>query len=228
MKKFLLSPSILSADFSRLGEEINTVLDAGADMIHFDVMDNHFVPNLTIGPMILKSLRSYNINADIDVHLMTKPVDNLIIPFIESGANLITIHPETTDHLDRTLTLIKQHNCKVGLGINPATPLMYLDYVMDKLDMILLMTVNPGFSGQSFIASSLSKIRKIKTIINNSGHKILLAVDGGIKIDNIANIALAGADVFIFGSAIFNSANYRFVIENMRKELDKIDYNSMH
>ncbi|HMI76829.1 MAG TPA: ribulose-phosphate 3-epimerase [Buchnera sp. (in: enterobacteria)] len=228
MKKFLLSPSILSADFSRLGEDIKTVLNSGADTIHFDVMDNHFVPNLTIGPMVLKSLRNYNINVDIDVHLMTKPVDNLIIPFVEAGANLIIIHPETTDHLDRTLNLIKKYNCKVGLGINPATPLMYLDYVMDKLDMILLMTVNPGFSGQDFIPSSLNKIRKIKKIINDSGYPILLAVDGGIKIDNIANIELSGADVFIFGSAIFHSINYRVVIENMRNELDKIHHSSVH
>lgn len=228
MKKFLLAPSILSADFSRLGKDVKNVINAGADMIHFDVMDNHFVPNLTMGPMILKSLRNYNIHADIDVHLMTKPVDNLILPFVKSGANLITIHPETTDHLDRTLNLIKQYNCKVGLGINPATPLIYLDYVMDKLDMILLMTVNPGFSGQSFIASSLNKIRKIKKIINDSGYKILLAVDGGVKIDNISEIALAGADVFIFGSAIFHATDYKFVIENMRKKLDRIHHRSLH
>lgn len=228
MKNFLLGSSILSADFARLGDDTKKVLESGADMIHFDVMDNHFVPNLTMGPMILKSLRNYNIHADIDVHLMTKPVDNLIPQFASAGANYITVHPESTDHLDRTLDLIKQHGCKVGLSFNPATPISFLDYIMDKLDMILLMSVNPGFGGQVFIPSTLDKLREIKKRIDKSIYNILLAVDGGIKVNNIANIALAGANVFIIGSAIFNSSNYKKIIRNMRDELNTVNYRAIH
>lgn len=228
MKKFFLASSILSADFARLGDEIKKVLDSGIDMIHFDVMDNHFVPNLTMGPMVLRSLRQYKIHADIDVHLMTKPVDNLIPQFALAGANYITVHPESTDHLDRTLDLIKCHGCKVGLGFNPATPISFLDYVMDKLDMILLMSVNPGFGGQDFIPSALEKLREIRKKIDNSAYNILLAVDGGIKVNNIANIALAGANVFIVGSAIFNSNNYQKTIRNMHDELDSVHHGAIH
>lgn len=228
MKKFFLASSILSADFARLGDETKKVLDSGIDMIHFDVMDNHFVPNLTMGPMVLRSLRQYKIHADIDVHLMTKPVDNLIPQFALAGANYITVHPESTDHLDRTLDLIKSHGCKVGLGFNPATPINFLDYVMDKLDMILLMSVNPGFGGQDFIPSALEKLREIKKKIDNSAYNILLAVDGGIKVNNIANIALAGANVFIVGSAIFNSNNYQKTIRNMHDELDSVHHGAIH
>ncbi|CAL4325333.1 ribulose-phosphate 3-epimerase [Buchnera aphidicola] len=228
MKKFFLASSILSADFARLGDETKKVLDLGVDMIHFDVMDNHFVPNLTMGPMILRSLRQYKINADIDVHLMTKPVDNLIPQFALAGANYITVHPESTDHLDRTLDLIKFHGCKVGLGFNPATPISFMDYVMDKLDMILLMSVNPGFGGQDFIPSALEKLREIRKKIDNSAYDILLAVDGGIKVNNIANIALAGANVFIVGSAIFNSKDYQKTIRNIYEELDSVHHGAIH
>lgn len=228
MKKFFLASSILSADFARLGDETKKVLNAGVDMIHFDVMDNHFVPNLTMGPMVLRSLRQYKILAEIDVHLMTKPVDNLIPQFALAGANYITVHPESTDHLDRTLDLIKSHGCKVGLGFNPATPIGFLDYVMDKLDMILLMSVNPGFGGQDFIPSALEKLREIRKKIDNSAYNILLAIDGGIKVNNIANIALAGANVFIVGSAIFNSNNYQKTIRNMHDELDSVHHGAIH
>ncbi|CAL4043994.1 ribulose-phosphate 3-epimerase [Buchnera aphidicola] len=228
MKKFLLSSSILSADFACLGEDTKKVLESGADMIHFDVMDNHFVPNLSMGPMVLKALRNYNIHADIDVHLMTKPVDNLIPQFADAGANYITVHPESTYHLDRTLDLIKFHGCKVGLSFSPATPIGFLDYVMDKLDMILLMSVNPGFGGQSFIPSALDKLREIRKKIDSSAYNILLAVDGGVTVNNIANIALAGANVFIIGSAIFNSDNYKKVIKNMHNALEIVNYGAIH
>ncbi|MCW5196433.1 ribulose-phosphate 3-epimerase [Buchnera aphidicola (Pemphigus obesinymphae)] len=228
MKIFFLASSILSADFARLGDETKKVLDSGIDMVHFDVMDNHFVPNLTMGPMVLRSLRQYKIHADIDVHLMTKPVDNLIPQFALAGANYITVHPESTDHLDRTLDLIKFHGCKVGLGFNPATPIGFLDYVMDKLDMILLMSVNPGFGGQDFIPSALEKLREVRKKIDKSAYNILLAVDGGVKVNNIANIALAGANVFIVGSAIFNSNNYQKTIRNMRDELDSVSHGVIH
>jgi ribulose-phosphate 3-epimerase len=228
MKNFLLGSSILSADFARLGDDTKKVLDSGVDMIHFDVMDNHFVPNLTMGPMILKSLRNYNIRADIDVHLMTKPVDNLIPQFASAGANYITVHPESTDHLDRTLDLIKQNGCKVGLSFNPATPINFLDYIMDKLDMILLMSVNPGFGGQVFIPSALDKLREIRKRIDKSIYNILLAVDGGIKVNNIANIALAGANLFIIGSAIFSSRNYKKIIKDMHNELNTVNYGAIH
>ncbi|PPI88534.1 ribulose-phosphate 3-epimerase [Candidatus Pantoea edessiphila] len=225
MKKYLLAPSILSADFARLGEDILKVLNSGADIIHFDVMDNHYVPNLTIGPMVLKSLRDYGISAPIDVHLMIKPVDALIPVFAKVGSNYITFHPETSENIDRTIQIIKENGCKAGLVFNPTTVLNYLDYVMDKLDIILLMSVNPGFSGQSFIPNTLEKLREVRQRIDNSGYDIILEVDGGIKIDNIGEIAKAGADMFVIGSAIFNNNNYKKVIDNMRQEIEK--YNLM-
>ncbi|AUG98444.1 ribulose-phosphate 3-epimerase [Pectobacteriaceae bacterium CE70] len=222
MKPFLIAPSILSADFARLGEDTAKVLSAGADVVHFDVMDNHYVPNLTIGPMVLKSLRSYGITAPIDVHLMVKPVDRLIPDFAEAGASFITFHPEASEHIDRTLQLIKEHGCKAGLVFNPATSLSYLDYVMDKLDVILLMSVNPGFGGQSFIPATLDKLRQVRKLIDDSGYDIRLEVDGGVKADKIGEIAAAGADMFVAGSAIFNQPDYRVVIDQMRKELAKV------
>ncbi|BBI01412.1 ribulose-phosphate 3-epimerase [Buchnera aphidicola (Nipponaphis monzeni)] len=222
MKKFLILPSILSADFSKLGEEITKVLQAGGDIIHFDVMDNHYVPNLTIGPMVLKSIKDYNINVQIDVHLMTSPVDNLIPIFADNGANFITFHPESTNHVDRTLALIKHYGCKAGLALNPSTPLNILDYVMDKLDVILLMSVNPGFSCQLFIPSILEKIKKVRKRIDNSMYNILLEVDGGIKISNIGSIAIAGADAFVIGSEIFKSISYYKTIKKIRNKLREI------
>ncbi|WP_395480020.1 ribulose-phosphate 3-epimerase [Candidatus Curculioniphilus buchneri] len=221
MKKFLIAPSILSADFARLGEDITQVLSAGADSIHFDVMDNHYVNNLTIGPMVLKALRSYGITSLIDVHLMVKPIDRLIRDFALAGANYITFHPEATEHVDYSLQLIKEFGCKAGLGFNPATPLSYLEYVMDKIDIILLMSVNPGFSGQCFLPSTLSKIRKVRDLINQSNRHIRLEVDGGIKVDNIGIVARSGADMFVAGSAIFNQPNYQVVIDEMRLQLSK-------
>ncbi|CAL4324445.1 ribulose-phosphate 3-epimerase [Buchnera aphidicola] len=222
MKKFFIAPSILSADFSRLGEDVQKALSAGGDIVHFDVMDNHYVPNLTIGPMVLKSLKDYKITAPIDVHLMVKPVDNLIPIFAKSGADCITIHPETTDHVDKTLTLIKNSGCKVGLGFNPSTSLSILDYTMDKIDIILLMGVNPGFSGQSFIPKMLDKLREIRIRIDKFFPNILLEVDGGIKLSNISDIASAGADIFVVGSAIFSSKNYFKIIQNMKSKLYSI------
>lgn len=223
MRPFLIAPSILSADFARLGDDVKAVLDAGADVVHFDVMDNHYVPNLTIGPMVCKALRDYGITADIDVHLMVKPVDRIIPDFAKAGASIITFHPEASEHIDRTLQLIKSHGCKAGLVFNPATPLHYLDYVMDKLDVILLMSVNPGFGGQSFIPGTLDKLRQVRERIDASGFDIRLEVDGGVKTDNIAEIAAAGADMFVAGSAIFNKPDYRVEIDNMRAELAKVD-----
>ncbi|WKV49373.1 ribulose-phosphate 3-epimerase [Dickeya fangzhongdai] len=220
MKPFLIAPSILSADFARLGEDTAQALAAGADVVHFDVMDNHYVPNLTIGPLVLKSLRNYGITAPVDVHLMVKPVDRLIPDFAEAGASFITFHPEASEHVDRTLQLIKDHGCKAGLVFNPATSLSYLDYVMDKLDIILLMSVNPGFGGQSFIPSTLDKLRQVRRRIDESGYDIRLEVDGGVKVENIAQIAAAGADMFVAGSAIFGQPDYRAVIERMRQELE--------
>lgn len=219
MQDFQIAPSILSADFARLGEDVSKVLEAGADIVHFDVMDNHYVPNLTIGPMVCKALRDYGITAPIDVHLMVSPVDRLIGDFMAAGATYITFHPEASDHVDRSLQMIKDGGCKAGLVFNPATPLHYLDYVMDKVDMILLMSVNPGFGGQSFIPGTLDKLRAARSRIDASGRAIRLEVDGGVSAANIRQIAEAGADTFVAGSAIFNAPDYRAVINQMRAEL---------
>ncbi|MCD8551241.1 MAG: ribulose-phosphate 3-epimerase [Shewanella xiamenensis] len=225
MRPFLIAPSILSADFARLGDDVKAVLDAGADVVHFDVMDNHYVPNLTIGPMVCKALRDYGITAEIDVHLMVKPVDRIVPDFAKAGASIITFHPEASEHIDRTLQLIKESGCKAGLVFNPATPLHYLDHVMDKLDVILLMSVNPGFGGQSFIPSTLDKLRQVRERIDASGFDIRLEVDGGVKVDNIAEIAAAGADMFVAGSAIFSQPDYKAVVDEMRAELAKVEAN---
>ncbi|HHX06425.1 MAG: ribulose-phosphate 3-epimerase [Thiopseudomonas sp.] len=219
MQPFVIAPSILSADFARLGEDVDRVLAAGADTVHFDVMDNHYVPNLTIGPMVCTALRKYGITAPIDVHLMVKPVDRIIGDFIEAGASYITFHPEASEHVDRSLQLIKQGGCKAGLVFNPATPLDVLKYVLDKVDMVLLMSVNPGFGGQSFIPGTLDKLREARELIDASGLPIRLQVDGGVNIKNIKAIAQAGADTFVAGSAIFNAPDYAQVISAMRAEL---------
>ncbi|WP_241625252.1 ribulose-phosphate 3-epimerase [Rosenbergiella epipactidis] len=221
MKNYLIAPSILSADFARLGEDTAKAIAAGGDVVHFDVMDNHYVPNLTMGPMVLKALRDYGITAPIDVHLMVKPVDALIPEFAKAGASFITFHPEASEHVDRTVQLIKEHGCKAGLVFNPATPLTYLDYMLDKIDIVLLMSVNPGFGGQSFIPSTLNKLREVRKRIDQSGHDVRLEIDGGVKVDNIAEIAAAGADMFVAGSAIFNQPDYRTVIAEMRREVEK-------
>lgn len=227
MKDYLIAPSILSADFARLGEEVNAVLSAGADVIHFDVMDNHYVPNLTIGPMVCQALRNHKITAPIDVHLMVSPVDQLILDFAKAGASYISFHPEATEHVDRSLQLIRDQGCKAGLVFNPATPLHCLEYVMDKLDVILLMSVNPGFGGQKFIPSTLKKLQKVRKLIDDSGHRIRLEVDGGVGVKNIREIADAGADMFVAGSAIFNSEDYGATIQAMRAELGQ-DSNKHH
>jgi ribulose-phosphate 3-epimerase len=215
----LIAPSILSADFARLGEEVDTVLAAGADVVHFDVMDNHYVPNLTIGPMVCSALRKYGVTAPIDVHLMVRPVDRIIGDFIEAGASYITFHPEGTDHVDRSLQLVKSGGCKSGLVFNPTTPLNVLDYVMDKVDMILIMSINPGFGGQTFIPSTLDKLKEVRRRIDESGREIRLEIDGGVKIDNIADIAAAGADTFVSGSAIFGSNDYARTIAEMKTNI---------
>ena len=215
----VIAPSILSANFAKLGEEVDNVLAAGADWVHFDVMDNHYVPNLTIGPLVCEALRKHGVTAPIDVHLMVKPVDRIVPDFAQAGASLISFHPEASEHVDRTLQLIKSHGCQAGLVFNPATPLSYLDYVLDKLDLVLIMSVNPGFGGQSFIAAALDKLRRAREIIDRSGRAIRLEVDGGVKVDNVAEIAQAGADTFVAGSAIFSQNDYRSVIAAMRKAI---------
>ena len=219
MKDYLIAPSILSADFARLGEEVNAVLDAGADIVHFDVMDNHYVPNLTIGPMICEALRNHKITAPIDVHLMVSPVDQLIKDFAKAGASYISFHPEATGHVDRSLQLIREQGCKSGLAFNPGTPIDCLEYLMDKVDVILLMSVNPGFGGQKFIPSTLKKLQQVRKLINDSDYSIRVEVDGGVGVSNIREIADAGADMFVAGSAIFNSDDYAKTIAEMRTQL---------
>ena len=214
-----IAPSILSADFAKLGEEVDNVLAAGADVVHFDVMDNHYVPNLTIGPLVCEALRNHGVTAPIDVHLMVKPVDRIIPDFASAGASYITFHPEASEHIDRTVNLIKESGCKAGLVFNPATPLHHLDHVIDQLDMVLLMSVNPGFGGQSFIPQTLKKLRAVRNLIDSKNLKTRLEIDGGVKIDNIQEIASAGADTFVAGSAIFNTEDYKDTIDKMRSEL---------
>ena len=227
MADFKIAPSILSADFAMLGQEVDNVLKSGADIVHFDVMDNHYVPNLTIGPLVCEALRKHGVTAEIDVHLMVKPVDSIIPDFIAAGASYVTFHPEASEHIDRTLQMIREGGCKAGLVFNPATPLDVLKHVIDKVDMVLLMSVNPGFGGQSFIPETLNKLREARKIIDDSGYDIRLEVDGGVKVDNIREIAAAGADTFVAGSAIFNAKNdkdanvYDSVVKQMRDELAK-------
>jgi len=217
----LIAPSILSANFAKLGEEVDNVLNAGADIVHFDVMDNHYVPNLTIGPLVCEALRNHGVTAPIDVHLMVKPVDRIIPDFANAGASYITFHPEASEHIDRTISLIKESGCKAGLVFNPATPLNHLDHVIDQLDMVLLMSVNPGFGGQSFIPETLEKLRVVRDLIDSRGLQTRLEIDGGVKTENIKEIASAGADTFVAGSAIFNTKDYKKTIDQMRSELSQ-------
>ena len=214
-----IAPSILSADFARLGEEVDTVLNAGADIIHFDVMDNHYVPNLTIGPLVCEALRKYGVTAPIDVHLMVKPVDRIIPDFAAAGATFIQFHPEASEHIDRTIELIREHGCKPGLVFNPATPLDYLDYTLEKIDMVLIMSVNPGFGGQKFIPSALRKLAEVRRRIDASGRAVRLEIDGGVKLDNIKAIAAAGADTFVAGSAVFGGKDYAATIRGMHEQI---------
>jgi len=221
MTQHWIAPSILSADFSRLGAEVRSVLEGGADLVHFDVMDNHYVPNLTIGPLVCEALRKAGITAPIDVHLMVKPVDRIVPDFAKAGATWITFHPEASEHVDRTIGLIREHGCRPGLVLNPASPLNWLDHVLEKIDMVLLMSVNPGFGGQSFIPSALPKIRRVRELIDRSGREIRLEVDGGVKVENIGAVAAAGADTFVAGSAIFGAKDYRATIAAMREQIGK-------
>ena len=222
MSNSIIAPSILSANFAKLGEEVDAVLKAGADWVHFDVMDNHYVPNLTIGPMICEALRKHGVTAPIDVHLMVKPVDRIVPDFAKAGATLISFHPEASEHVHRTIQLIKSTGCQAGLVLNPATPIDVLDYVLEELDLVLLMSVNPGFGGQSFIPSALTKLKQVRQMIDRTGKNIRLEIDGGVKVDNIAQIAAAGADTFVAGSAIFNAPDYEQVIGQMRAEIAKV------